>query len=233
MRAPDGLTLHTAAERPDLDARADELGDRVWPEYNMPGDVLNAHWPRLDERFPELQFVLVDAAEEIVAQGHMVPCRWDGTADGLPEGIDEAIAGAFANAEPADAACALAAEIQPAHQGRGLAPEMIRAMTAICRRHGLGALVAPVRPSLKARYALTPIERYAARTGSRRSRSTASATSGATGSPTSGWPTRPATRPRRCSPRPAARRARRARCAARGAGPRARRGPPSRAPGRP
>ena len=39
---------------------------------------------------------------------------------------------------------------------------MIRAMAELCRRHGLANLIAPVRPSLKARYPLTPIERYAA-----------------------------------------------------------------------
>jgi GNAT superfamily N-acetyltransferase len=160
--APDGLTLHTAAERPDLDERADELTGEVWPEYNRHGEVLNAHWPLLGERFGEFQFVLVDADEEIVAQGHMVPCRWDGTDDGLPEGIDAAVAGAFSATDAPDAACALAAEVRPSHQGRGLAAAMIRAMAGLCRRHGLASLIAPVRPSLKVRYPLTPIERYAA-----------------------------------------------------------------------
>jgi hypothetical protein len=96
VQPPHGLTLHTAAERPDLGERPDELTGEVWPEYNRHGDVMNEHWGDLDERFAELQFVLVDAAEEIVAQGHMVPCRWDGTVEGLPDGIDAAMAGAFA-----------------------------------------------------------------------------------------------------------------------------------------
>jgi hypothetical protein len=34
-------------------------------------------------------------------------------------------------------------------------------MVAIARRHGLEALIAPVRPSLKERYPLVPVERYA------------------------------------------------------------------------
>jgi hypothetical protein len=34
-------------------------------------------------------------------------------------------------------------------------------MGAIARAHGLGDLIAPVRPSWKERYPLTPIERYA------------------------------------------------------------------------
>ena len=34
-------------------------------------------------------------------------------------------------------------------------------MLELARRHGLGALIAPVRPSWKERYPLVPIERYA------------------------------------------------------------------------
>ena len=37
----------------------------------------------------------------------------------------------------------------------------VRAMGGIARRHGLQALIAPVRPSWKERYPLVPIERYA------------------------------------------------------------------------
>jgi GNAT superfamily N-acetyltransferase len=162
VRGADDLTLYTAAERPDLDERADELTGEFWPEYNLHGDVSNVLWPLLDERFAEFQFVLADATDEVVAQGHMLPCRWDGTLEDLPDGIDAAMTQACGAGAPApDAACALAAEIRPAHQGRGLAAEMLRAMAAICRRHGLRELIAPVRPNLKSRYPLTPIERYA------------------------------------------------------------------------
>jgi hypothetical protein len=37
---------------------------------------------------------------------------------------------------------------------------VIRAMATLARRHGLRALVAPVRPTLKHRYPLMPMERY-------------------------------------------------------------------------
>jgi hypothetical protein len=38
---------------------------------------------------------------------------------------------------------------------------MIEAMGAIARRHGFRDLIAPLRPTWKERYPLTPIERYA------------------------------------------------------------------------
>src|SRR3954463_13354272 len=88
------MRIVSAAERPDLDARADALTAQVWPEYNTHGAVMNEHWPRLDAEFRELQFVLFDeATDEVLAQGHTIPVRWDGTLEGLPAGIDAAIAG--------------------------------------------------------------------------------------------------------------------------------------------
>jgi GNAT superfamily N-acetyltransferase len=161
VRASDGLTVHTAAERPDLDERADALTAEVWPEYNRHGEVLGEHWHVLSERFAEFQFVVADEAGELVAQGHMIPCSWDGTAEDLPAGIDAVMLHGVALAEPPNAASALAAEIRPRWQGRGLAPVMIRTMASICREHGFEHLIAPVRPSHKDRYPLTPIERYA------------------------------------------------------------------------
>ena len=156
------MQAFTAAQDPELDRRADALSVGVWPEYNLHGDVLNTHWGELDTRFPEFQFVLVDDAGEPVAQGHMIPCRWDGTIVGLPDGIDDVLLRGLALDEPPNAASALAIEVLPHQQGRGIAPRMLEEMRAICAAHGLEHLIAPLRPSWKERYPLTPIDRYAA-----------------------------------------------------------------------
>jgi GNAT superfamily N-acetyltransferase len=135
----------------------------VWPEYNTHGDVLNRYWGRLDDVFADFQFVLRDDAE-VVAVGHSVPVRWDGSVAGLPDGIDGAIDLAFALAERGEqptTLCALAIVIAPGHQGRGLSATMLGIMRRIAREHGFGALIAPLRPTWKDRYPLTPIERYA------------------------------------------------------------------------
>ena len=155
------MQVFTAAERPDLSDRADALAAGVWPEYNKHGDVLNRYWGSLGERFPGFQFVLVED-DEILAQGHMIPCRWDGTLAGLPEGIDDVMRQGMELEEPPNAASALAIEVLPQHQGRGLAAQMVEAMRAICAAHGLVELIAPVRPTWKERYPLAPIERFAA-----------------------------------------------------------------------
>jgi hypothetical protein len=68
------LTVHTAAERPDLWDRGITSAE-VWPDYNLHGDVLNRWWGHLDAELPEFQFVLYDgAADEVVAEGTLVRC---------------------------------------------------------------------------------------------------------------------------------------------------------------
>jgi GNAT superfamily N-acetyltransferase len=155
----------TARERPDLGERGRETS-AVWPEYNVQSPISARYWGRLLPELPDFQFVLYDDdADDILGQGHSVPVAWDGTADGLPDGFDAVLPAAFALVEAGrrpTTLCALAVQIPERHQGAGHSATMLRAMAAIAARHGLDALIAPVRPSQKERYPLVPIERYAA-----------------------------------------------------------------------
>jgi hypothetical protein len=154
--------VFTHAERPEL---ADRVDFNVWPAYNTHGDVLERYWKRLYEELQEFQFVLYDEEEDVVlAEGHSIPFVWDGTAEGLPAGIDGLVEEAFRLVEEGGTPTtlsALAIEIRPTAQRGGRSGTMIEAMARIAREHGLGDLVAPLRPSWKERYPLTPIERYA------------------------------------------------------------------------
>jgi hypothetical protein len=158
------LTVHTARERPDLWERGIP-SESVWPEYNLHGDVLNRWWGHLDEDLREFQFVLYDETRDVVvAEGHTGPLWWDGSDEGLPNGIDAVIEQMFAQVragEPVNTLCALAAESPREGRARGLAVQLLNAMRGIGERQGLQHFVAPVRPSLKERYPLTSIERYA------------------------------------------------------------------------
>ncbi len=156
------------SERPELWDDLGDLFDGVWPEYNQHGEELNHNWAQLYDVFPEWQFMLVDPeapkGQAILAEGHTVPVVWDGTDEDLGPGIDATIGDAFrlqaAGGRPT-AVSAMAAEVPPRNQGRGLAPVMLRAMATLTREAGLAHLIAPVRPSLKHRYPIIPIERYA------------------------------------------------------------------------
>lgn len=160
------MALRTLAARdvPALDERWDAQTGGVWPEYNRHGDVLKRYWSRLDDVFPEFQLVLVDDAGELLARAHTIPLEWDRTIEGVPAGIDGAIEHGFELAERgggATALSALAIVVDPRHQGRGLSSTVLDAMRALARERELGVVIAPVRPSWKERYPLTPIERYA------------------------------------------------------------------------
>lgn len=157
------IRTYTAVERPDLWARKID-SKLVWPEYNMHGDVAGRYWNLLDVELADFQFVLYDdETDEVVAEGHTGPFGWDGVDAHLPDGFDPALELIFEqrrSGAPVNTLCALAAEIPRANRSRGLATEILRAMRSIADRHGFTHLVAPVRPSWKERYPLTPIERY-------------------------------------------------------------------------
>jgi GNAT superfamily N-acetyltransferase len=140
--------------------RAYQLTKDTLAEYNNHGDVLDEYWGRLTEELPEFQFHVVEG-DEPVARARCLPVRWDGTVDDLPPGIDGAIARGF-DEGGANVLCALLIAVPASAQGRGLSRVALEAMLGIAREHGLPELIAPVRPSWKERYPLTPIERYAA-----------------------------------------------------------------------
>ena len=68
----------------------------MWPEYNLHGAVLNSYWNRNFDDFPDFQFALFDDERgEVLAEGHTLPCPWDGTTEGLGDGIDAITVAAF------------------------------------------------------------------------------------------------------------------------------------------
>lgn len=149
----------TAAERPELASAAGKATEDAFPAYNYHGDVLNEHWGRLTEEYAAFQFALVED-DEIVARCCSLPVPWDGTLDDLPEGMDVAIL-RTSGARESTALMALLIAIPQQKRGRRVSTDALEAMIDVAGRHGLHSLIAPVRPTLKERYPLTPIERYA------------------------------------------------------------------------
>jgi GNAT superfamily N-acetyltransferase len=159
----------TAAERPDLVAAMRRLGASPWPEFLSHDEVVwSGLWRRVHELFPEYQFALVDRdRDDLVAVGHCLPIRWDGDPSTLPgRGFDAVVENGVATFEASaqpSAASALMIVVEPGHLGQGLSAACIEVMRRIVADHGLGCLVAPVRPTEKHRYPLMRMERYARR----------------------------------------------------------------------
>lgn len=161
--APPWAEVFTAAERPDLwsAVEAEDRFSSVWPEYNHHGNNAARYFGALFPEHADLQLLVVDArAGEVVARGRTIPFRWDGSLDDLPHGIDDAgLRAVEEDAEPT-ALSALAAEVLGSYRGQRLSSVVIAAMAEVARERGLGSLVAPVRPTWKERYPITPIDRY-------------------------------------------------------------------------
>jgi hypothetical protein len=157
------LTVVTAADRSDLRRLADAVTIPAWPEF-MLQDPVSKNWPELYQRFPAFQFALADPNGDIVAVGDSIPLAWEGDPAELPDtGWDWALEQGIRDhsaGKPWRTLCALQIVVAESHRGRGMSAEAIRTMKRIGEEHGLPALIAPVRPSLKSRYPLIPMERY-------------------------------------------------------------------------
>ena len=147
--------------RPDLVHQVHRLAGEGWPSFLLHGDV--THWERLFDEFAEYQILFHDPAGDVISLGHTIPFVWDGTPDDLPDRMaglmDRAVEDRRGGREP-NALSALAAIVSPDYRRRGLSAEVLRAMRTLARENDLASFVAPVRPTLKAAYPLTPFERY-------------------------------------------------------------------------
>jgi GNAT superfamily N-acetyltransferase len=123
----------------------------IWPQFLLHDHVANRYWDRIYTDFPEFQFALVDG-DELLAEGNCIPVA------GQPAQWRDAFLAAFERGGEPDRVCALAIMVAPEHRSRGVATVMLEHMRGLAAP--VGPLVAPVRPTLKHRYPLIPIDAY-------------------------------------------------------------------------
>ena len=82
LTIPDGHSIVSLAERPDLIDPSDEFNGSVWPAYMLGTPVANGQFGRCFQDWPQVQFVLLDGNGEIVATNNAMPLVWDGTDNG-------------------------------------------------------------------------------------------------------------------------------------------------------
>lgn len=159
------LSLVTVAERPELAGEMRRLGSSPWPAFLDHDAVVEELWPFLYELAPDYQFALLDEQTgSLAAMGNCIPIRWDRDPQTLPDGgidavLQDGVACLREGATPT-ATSALMIVVSPALLGHGISRHAISAMADVVGRHGLADLVAPVRPTVKHRYPLIPMERY-------------------------------------------------------------------------
>ena len=157
-------TRTTLAQSPDLTVPLRESGldgTPTWPRFYEGNAIGGRFWDRMYSDFADYQIVLVDG-KAILACGHTVPVRWDGTVDGLPRGWDQGFEGAFEGQLDPNTLMAVSAVAQPAVKNTGLGSEILNAMRALAQQRGFASLIAPVRPTGKESYPLAKFEEYIA-----------------------------------------------------------------------
>jgi GNAT superfamily N-acetyltransferase len=152
-------------DRPDLLPQYERVIFASWSEFVINDDLGGQYWDAMYEFFPEYQFALVDrATDQAVAIGNSFAITWDGDFADLPdEGWDWEMERGYTDhkaGQKPNVQCASSVSILPEYRGKGICARMVQEMKAIGQAHDLKALIAPVRPSLKSRYPLIPIDNY-------------------------------------------------------------------------
>ncbi len=155
--------LVTLAQRPELESQIPQLHTQSWPAFIQADAVAMRYWGRLFATFAEYQCLLCDEQDHVLAASHSIPLYWDERVEGLPAGWDAALEQGFRDYEQGrapTALCGLSVVIAPAQQGHGLSELLVQAMKDSAVLDDLKHIIIPVRPSLKSRYPLIPMEHY-------------------------------------------------------------------------
>jgi hypothetical protein len=154
----------TAADRPELVGMVTRVTAEAWPEF-MLHDPVSQLFPKLYEQLPQYQFAFTEpGTDNIVAIGNSIPLAWDDDPRLLPDtGWDWALQTGMREHGDGTASHILSAlqiVIANRHLGKGLSLTAVETMKSIGRSNGLRAMVAPVRPSMKATYPLISMSDY-------------------------------------------------------------------------
>jgi GNAT superfamily N-acetyltransferase len=155
-------TVHTHRRRPDLEAQLDTFQD-IWPQFIYHDATAAEHYHHTTTTFAEFNLYVCDAEGLVVATGLALPLVWDGHIESLPGGWDDSLVRGvsdFQHGRQPTALSALGIMVRRDHQGHGLSARVLDALKQSALNHGLNHLIAPVRPTLKCRYPLTPMDHY-------------------------------------------------------------------------
>jgi len=157
------VTVERSDARQWSDAQMADLFSDGFPAFITADRLAKQYIDRVREWFPEWNYTLVDAQQEPVAAGWGIPLRWDGTLRDLPSGYTDAMIRAVNGREQAiapDTLVICGAVVAGRLTGRGLAGKLLVALRDSSLAAGLSRVIAPVRPTLKQQYPLTPIETF-------------------------------------------------------------------------
>lgn len=142
-----------------------ELFSERFPPFITADPIAHAHIKRVGKYFgDEHHIMLVDTEDRPAACGWGVPVQWTGEMVDLPSGYTDTLGRAVKDHETQTSSNTFvicAGVVNPKLARKGVAGQLILAFKELASQFNLSQVIAPVRPTSKHQYPLTPIETYA------------------------------------------------------------------------
>ncbi len=135
-----------------------------FPAFITADHEVKKHIGRVRELFGDLDVMLVED-DEPAATGWGVPVTWTGSPEDLPTSFADVLRRSVGDHDEGREPSTLVicgGVVHPSKKGSGVAADLVEALVETGLARGLRHVVAPVRPTHKHRYPLTPIAEYAA-----------------------------------------------------------------------
>lgn len=155
--------LIRAAEAPELAEEAARRFTEGWPEFIFHDEVSARYDERRRAAFADWEFYLVTRDGQLVGGCWGVPLTWDGTIDDLPGGFTDSLARSVGQHEPGirpNTFVLLAGAVSSTEQGKAHSATLVKLIRTRAQNAGFTRMIAPLRPTLKPKYPLTPIDEY-------------------------------------------------------------------------
>lgn len=163
MEKNHNFEITSLKERYDLFDEQDNICDSAWPEFMMQDPIGNKNWMDYIDGYKDHQLLIMEG-DEILAILNTIPLEYKGELEDLPDdGWDWAMekgVNDLKNGCKPNTLVGVQVVINPKHQGKGLSAIAVMEMAKLAKKQGYERLVIPVRPAIKHKYPLIPMEEY-------------------------------------------------------------------------
>ncbi|MBP2473026.1 GNAT superfamily N-acetyltransferase [Crossiella equi] len=157
----DGTTLTDIASRPDLRKDVDALVAESFADFMFWESPGNWRWHQVYDRYPDHHLCLLDRDGRLVAAANSLPLAWDGRAETLPGGWDDAIVATIDHPGATfTATCMLSLALAKDYRRSGAATTLLDEVRRRAAALGRHSIALPVRPTSKVHYPLIPMADY-------------------------------------------------------------------------
>lgn len=152
-------------KRPDLQKSVEEIYENSWPKFFVQNFSVNKAWKLMMGECSKYQIVCLDSCNgNVIGAGLTMPMHWNGNIETLPEGWTTAVKQSlddFATGKDPTALFAYGVVVDRKMQKKSVSSIILQTIRDICRQYKFHSLAVNVRPILKVKYPLIPIEKYA------------------------------------------------------------------------